>query len=71
MAGERPRAVVLREPGPGPGDHGWVVVRHGVVHAAAGFALVEDEHHRSFGADLIGQHWARERQGRPGGGRAA
>lgn len=30
------------------------------IYQAAGFALVEQEHHHSFGHDLVGQNWARE-----------
>lgn len=30
------------------------------IYEAAGFELVEEEAHRSFGADLVGQYWARD-----------
>jgi DNA-binding MarR family transcriptional regulator/GNAT superfamily N-acetyltransferase len=30
------------------------------IYEAAGFRLVEEEHHRSFGADLVGQNWELE-----------
>lgn len=30
------------------------------IYQAAGFELVEQEHHHSFGHDLVGQNWARE-----------
>ena len=30
------------------------------IYQAAGFALVDQEPHHSFGHDLVGQHWARE-----------
>jgi len=30
------------------------------IYVAAGFQLVEEEKHRSFGQDLVGQVWARE-----------
>lgn len=30
------------------------------IYEAAGFALVEEERHHSFGKDLVGQVWARE-----------
>lgn len=30
------------------------------IYEAAGFELVEQERHHSFGADLVGQHWARD-----------
>ncbi|GAA1391025.1 GNAT family N-acetyltransferase [Pseudonocardia kongjuensis] len=30
------------------------------IYRAAGFELVEQEHHRSFGHDLLGQYWSRD-----------
>jgi GNAT superfamily N-acetyltransferase len=30
------------------------------IYAAAGFELVEEERHRSFGHDLVGQTWVRD-----------
>ncbi|MGH3342382.1 MAG: GNAT family N-acetyltransferase [Carbonactinosporaceae bacterium] len=30
------------------------------IYQAAGFALVEEERHHSFGVDLVGQNWARD-----------
>lgn len=30
------------------------------IYQAAGFALVEQEPHHSFGHDLVGQHWTRD-----------
>jgi DNA-binding MarR family transcriptional regulator/GNAT superfamily N-acetyltransferase len=30
------------------------------IYEAAGFTLVEEEPHHSFGQDLVGQHWARD-----------
>ena len=30
------------------------------IYQAAGFVLVEEEAHRSFGHDLVGQNWARD-----------
>lgn len=30
------------------------------IYETEGFALVEEERHRSFGADLVGQVWARD-----------
>jgi DNA-binding MarR family transcriptional regulator/GNAT superfamily N-acetyltransferase len=30
------------------------------IYEAAGFALVDEEAHHSFGHDLVGQHWARD-----------
>lgn len=30
------------------------------IYQDAGFELVEQEHHHSFGRDLVGQYWARE-----------
>lgn len=30
------------------------------IYEAAGFALVEEERHHSFGHDLVGQNWARD-----------
>ena len=30
------------------------------IYEAAGFKLIEEEHHHSFGKDLIGQDWALE-----------
>lgn len=30
------------------------------IYQAAGFELVEQEHHHSFGHDLVGQNWSRE-----------
>jgi GNAT superfamily N-acetyltransferase len=30
------------------------------IYQAAGFALVEEERHHSFGHDLVGQNWARD-----------
>jgi DNA-binding MarR family transcriptional regulator/GNAT superfamily N-acetyltransferase len=30
------------------------------IYEAAGFALVEEERHHSFGRDLVGQYWARD-----------
>ena len=30
------------------------------IYQAAGFRLVDEEHHRSFGHDLVGQHWRLE-----------
>jgi GNAT superfamily N-acetyltransferase len=29
------------------------------IYEAAGFALVDEERHHSFGHDLVGQNWAR------------
>lgn len=31
------------------------------IYQAAGFELVEEERHQSFGHDLVGQNWARDR----------
>ena len=39
-------------------NHPLVAARH--VYLSRGFALVEEESHRSFGVDLIGQVYARE-----------
>ena len=30
------------------------------IYEAAGFVLIEEEAHRSFGRDLIGQNWAKD-----------
>jgi GNAT superfamily N-acetyltransferase len=30
------------------------------IYEAAGFSLVEETRHRSFGHDLVGQYWSRE-----------
>lgn len=30
------------------------------IYEAAGFELLEEEHHRSFGHDLVGQNWGRD-----------
>ncbi len=37
-----------------------VLVSAGRIYNAAGFTLIQEEHHRSFGKDLIGQDWALE-----------
>ncbi len=30
------------------------------IYVAAGFTLIDEEPHHSFGVDLVGQHWSRE-----------
>ena len=55
-----------------PGDMGWVIHRQMVlwtnsvlvsarrIYEHAGFELLEEEPHHSFGHDLIGQVWGRD-----------
>src|SRR2546427_347861 len=58
---EHAAPYVLRRPR--PGDMGWVIQRHGALYAGrhiyeqAGFQLVHEEPHHSFGHDLVGETW--------------